>query len=197
MNSAAYIVACGRLGRGRGWQPPVIAMLGCWLLPPVLLAMGWVSLWDISIFRWARELGLEMYLIGIHSVLVLIPVLAAVASAIWSPSHNEVLNSTDCRLSVRCLLLGNRLRGLFALLGIAGFALVAREVAAGLLNMPPGGSTLAISIETLLHFEQPDRVAALCLAYLIAVLGVSIVVGLIGYSLDSTVKTLLARRLKV
>jgi ABC-type Fe3+ transport system permease subunit len=47
---------------------------------------------------------------------------------------------------------------------MVGFALSIREVPASLLNYTPEGGTLALTIETMLHFEQPDALSALCLA---------------------------------
>lgn len=192
----SVLIICGRLSGRSFWQLPIAITLACWLLPPVLLAIGWVSLWNVPVLEFARAQGLELYLIGIHSAMILIPMLAVLASAIWSPSHNEALDTTGCAVHLRILLLSNRLKGIFFVLAFAGFALVAREVTAGLLNVPPGGSTLAISIETLLHFEQPDRVAALCLAYLIVLAVVGAFFAVVGYGLDSVVKSLLAERLK-
>lgn len=58
---------------------------------------------------------------------------------------------------------------MFPILFLIGFMLAVREVPASLLNYPPDGSTLALTIETMLHFDQPDAISALCLLQLIAV----------------------------
>jgi ABC-type Fe3+ transport system permease subunit len=47
---------------------------------------------------------------------------------------------------------------------MVGFALSIREVPASLLNYTPDAGTIALTIETMLHFEQPDALSALCIA---------------------------------
>jgi len=58
---------------------------------------------------------------------------------------------------------------IFLQLFMVGFALSVREVPASLLNYTPDGGTLALTIETMLHFEQPDALSALCLAQFVLV----------------------------
>ncbi len=48
-----------------------------------------------------------------------------------------------------------------------GVLLALKEVTSSLLNYPPGGSTLVLSIETMLHFDQKELVTTLCLFQLI------------------------------
>lgn len=55
----------------------------------------------------------------------------------------------------------------FVLLFLIVATLAAREVPASLVNYPPGQSTLSLSIETVLHFDQPAVVASLCLGQLV------------------------------
>ena len=55
----------------------------------------------------------------------------------------------------------------FLLLFGFGFLMAMREVPASLLNYPPDGSTLALTIETMLHFDQPQLISALCLIQLL------------------------------
>ncbi len=111
--------------------------------------------------------GGQGFAIGIASSLPLALLAAWIIWSAWSDRQNEW--SRSCRIGYL-----SKLRRLaipifadrFVLLGAIAFAWTTREVPSTLLNHPPGGATLAVSIETLLHFEQPDKVASLCLAQL-------------------------------
>ena len=168
-----------------------------WLFPPVLLGMGWISVWNLPLLEMGRRWGIEMYLIGIHSASTIVPILVVVMSLRWRRSNNEALKGVCGSIWTRILLFFNSQRGLIGILLFIGFATIVREVPAGLLNMPPDGSTLALSIETLLHFEQPARVASICLAYFLTIFICCVFFCFLGYVFDQFNKALLQRHLKV
>lgn len=187
----------GQLSGDKISQKIAFCTVFIWLFPPVLLGMGWINLWDLPLLKIGRNLGIEMYLISIHSASAIVPALVVAMSLKWHRSNNEVLDGVRCPLRIRALLFLNCQRSLIGILLFVGFANVAREVAAGLLNVPPDGSTLALSIETLLHFEQPVRVASLCLAYFLTILICCGIFWLFGMVFDRLNKLLLHRNLKV
>ena len=158
--------------------------------------MGWICVWGFPLVGLVRTYELEMYLIGIHSTSILVPALVVVMSSNWGRVNNEVLDSVCCPLWTRVLLFLNSQRGRTGILLFVGFTSVIREVPASLLNVPPDGSTLALSIETLLHFEQPVRIASLCLAYFLTILLCCVGFGLLGYVLDQFKKLQLHKHLK-
>ncbi|MEM7674211.1 MAG: hypothetical protein AAF212_12785, partial [Verrucomicrobiota bacterium] len=189
-------VLLGRLWGGSRWQLGIVCLSIFWMVPPVLLGIGWVALWRLPIYEVARLHSLELYVIGAHTALVFIPILALLGSVSWRRQHNETLDVVGAGTFPRILLINHRLKGVLGVLSLAGFAVVAREVPAGLLNMPPGQSTLAVSIETLLHFEQPDRVAALCIAYMGAVVIAGGLLYVVAQAFDYGGKYMLLKRLR-
>jgi hypothetical protein len=185
----ALTVVLGLVCKGWVWRVGLALCLVPWLLPPTVLAMGWTSLWPLPVFSSVRGAGAELYLVEMHSALMVVPALGMLFSLVWRSKLDETLDTLDTPLHIRGLLLSQSLNGRMGILCFIGFALAIREVPAGLLNMPPGGGTLALSIETLLHFEQPERVAALCIAYFITALG-----GMLAFAAMGSVVDGLARR---
>lgn len=74
------------------------------------------------------------------------------------------------------------LRGAVLMIFVVSFALIIRETPASLLTYPPGGATLALTIDSMLHFNQPAQIASLCLAQL-AILAILSVAAFIAYAL--------------
>ena len=187
----------GRLTNDRFSQWIASFTVLIWLFPAVLLGMGWISVWNIPVLEIGRRWGIEMYLIGIHSASTIVPILVVVMSLRWRCSNNQALDSVHVSMWMRMLLFLNSQRGFIGILLFISFATIVREVPAGLLNMPPNGGTLALSIETLLHFEQPVRVASICLAYFLTIFICCVIFCLLGYVFDQFNKALLQRHLKV
>jgi len=187
----------GRLSNDRAFQWIASFTVFIWLFPPVLLGMGWISVWNLPVFEMGRRWGIEMYLIGIHLASTIVPILVVLMSLKWRSFNNEAFECICASMWTRILLFFNSQRGLIGILLFIGFATIIREVPAGLLNMPPDGSTLALSIETLLHFDQPARVASICLAYFLTIFICCVFFCFVGYVFDRFNKALLQKHLKI
>jgi ABC-type Fe3+ transport system permease subunit len=145
-----------------------------WIMPVLVLALSIPAVMSGIGFIHLRSLTGEAYWpegpvrLAILNVLLWLPlcILLAMASLTRLPLR-WVEEMRSLRLSCSASLF--RMASPFVIpialqLFMVGFALSIREVPASLLNYTPEGGTLALTIETMLHFEQPDALSALCLA---------------------------------
>jgi len=134
-------------------------------LPGVIIGMGYVYLFNTRYGSLLTSTNLQLVLVEVSIVAPIVMLMILVQLARWS-EHWRTMGALfqigpweQCtRIAWPTFRVG---------LGIAftvAFALAIREVPASLLNYPPGGGTIAISIETMLHFDRPEKVAALCIA---------------------------------
>jgi ABC-type Fe3+ transport system permease subunit len=174
-----------RLSEGGAWKRlGLVVAVGALAVPPVVGGIGWVHLYGTAALAGAPRNILRLVLVDGVLLLPLGLLLGYVATASWTQAWNRELAQFG-RETEGGKMAGRLFAGRWVLLGAVGGALAAREVAAGLLNYPPGGSTLAITIETMLHFDQPTALSVLSLAQLILVAGFWSC-GLIGYRYLST-----------
>lgn len=190
---AGGVVALAGAVAGLGWRLSgcgawkrvgVVVAVGALAVPPVVGGIGWVHLYGTDLLAHAPCTILRLVLVEGVLFLPLAVLLGYVATAGWTQAWSRELAQFG-REAAGGRMAGRLFAGRWVLLGAAGGALAAREVAAGLLNYPPGGSTLAITIETMLHFDQPTALSVLSLAQLILVAGFW-ACGLAGYRYLST-----------
>jgi ABC-type Fe3+ transport system permease subunit len=93
-------------------------------------------------------------------------------------SINPLLKLPICRQIFS--LLFPELRSAMLVIFLVSFALAIRETPASLLTYPPGGATLALTIDSMLHFNQPAQIASLCLAQLAILAALSVTVLIIN-----------------
>ena len=176
---------CGSLGvlvagglRMSGWDRLshllVALSIGCICLPGVVYGMGFSYIYNTDWF----PAGIKGWLPGTTAAM---PFAFIGFWAVWRSYPDRWIEEARIRgigagehlFSIVIPWIGARL---FLIMGFA-FVWSIREVPATLLNHPPGGATLAVSIETLLHFEQPEKVAVLCLLQLfVSCLGILVFV---------------------
>ncbi len=136
------------------------------IIPPLCTGIGAVH-WFAE--NSAGAAGLER--IVLVNALILLPILLLPASLAFP--RNATARSDTRRLyhigdlKQFALLARPVLLPRFLLLFGLGFLMAMKEVPASLLNYPPDGSTLALTIETMLHFDQPQLISALCLIQLL------------------------------
>lgn len=150
-----------------------------YLIPSAFLLFFIPSLGSgIGFLHWftesfSGEAGIER-LVLVNAVLTL--PLALLAAAVIAPqkAHNEIdtlaLYQTSLVSRIKLFARHYTLPRYLLLLTLC-FLFTIREVPASLLNYPPDGSTLVLSIETMLHFEQPELISSLCLAQLLIAFG--------------------------
>jgi ABC-type Fe3+ transport system permease subunit len=141
-----------------------VSQLALISLPGAITGMGFVYLLNFPGNGWISATGLQLllveFVIVVPTVMLLMLGLHHLIPRAWIETQS-LLRIGFWRAS-REISLPLLWPSLAAIFGLA-FALSIREVPASLLNYPPNGSTLALTIETLLHFDQPGRVASLCL----------------------------------
>lgn len=154
----------------------VLAM-ACLAAPGVFAGIGFVYLLNLPMFAWIRVARCELIVVQSSIVLPLIFFAVVLFCRRWTERSVQTLNLLHVGVfrQLKQIALPMFAPALVATVCLA-FALSAREVPASLLNYPSGGSTLAISIETMLHFDQPQLVASLCLLQL-ALTGAVMLVG--------------------
>lgn len=143
-----------------------IPSLSLFMIPPLCTGIGMVH-WFTE--NSSTEAGLERIIIV--NLLILLPILLLPVSIAFpekSSSQSDVQKLYKMSFSKRITLFARPLYlpRLLLLFGF-GFLMVMREVPASLLNYPPDGSTIALTIETMLHFDQPQLISALCLIQLL------------------------------
>ncbi len=136
------------------------------IIPPLCTGMG-AAHWFAE--NSTGDAGLER--IVLVNALILLPILLLPASLAF-PRNATARSDTrhlyrigDLKQFV--LLARPVILPRFLLLFGFGFLMAMKEVPASLLNYPPDGSTLALTIETMLHFDQPQLISALCLIQLL------------------------------
>ncbi|WOO43038.1 hypothetical protein [Rubellicoccus peritrichatus] len=134
-----------------------------WVIPSSLWGMGFVHLFGLPAFAFVRQMKAELMMVELYAALPLAIVLLGLLSQQWTLRQSEELEQYHTPLGQRLRLFWCQFWPNLIGIQIFTFVLAIREVPASLLNVPPGGATLALTIETLLHFEQPERVASLCL----------------------------------
>ena len=173
---ATLIGTCIAWTLRRGWAPIFPSLL--------LLAIGFalpgpvVGVWLIHGFNQPSD-SLLSPLTWCYDNTILVPVLAQLFRAlplvtllVWTRMATipqEVLDSSICDgagwwRQLAWVVLPQCWLAVMAAIGVA-FVLAIGELAATILVVPPGVSTLPVRIFGLLHYGAEDRVAALCLAF--------------------------------
>jgi ABC-type Fe3+ transport system permease subunit len=152
--------------RKLGWGIVVLAM-ACLAAPGVFSGIGFVYLLNLPIFGWIKAARGELLIVQTAVILPVICLAVVLLCRRWNERALQTVNLLQVGVfrQLRQIALPMFGPALVATMCLA-FALSAREVPASLLNYPSGGSTLAISIETMLHFDQPQLVSSLCLVQL-------------------------------
>ena len=153
---------------------PLVA-LACLALavPAVVSGIGLILLRNAS-FPEALSTGiLPLLLANLFVQLPLVILFALGMTGGWTHAETE----TTAILEIPVWMVMSRLAPpvflpAIPLLFLLGFALAAREVPASILNYSAESGTLALTIETMLHFEQPNALSALCLLQLALVASV-------------------------
>lgn len=145
-----------------------------WIIPMIILALSMPSVLNgIGMIHLRSWIGDRFFPQGPLRLVVLNTMLWSPACAITGLASLLRLPTRwidEMRLMPRSSVISwIRIAGPFLIptaiqLFILGFALSLREVPASLLNYSPDGGTIALTIETMLHFEQPNALSALCLA---------------------------------
>jgi len=135
------------------------------IIPPLFTGIGAVH-WFTEYGN--GEAGLERIILV--NILILFPILLLLASLASvrdssSSKDTQYLFKVGPLKKFRAFLLPVFLPRILLLWGF-GFLMTMREVPASLLNYPPDGSTLALTIETMLHFNQPKLISSLCIIQL-------------------------------
>jgi iron(III) transport system permease protein len=154
-----------------------ILAMACLTAPGVFAGIGFVYLLNLPMFTWIRAPRCELIIVQSSVVLPLICFTVMLFCRRWTERSVQTLNLLHVGIFRQLKQIASPMfaPALVATMCLA-FTLSAREVPASLLNYPSGGSTLAISIETMLHFDQPKLVASLCLLQL-ALSGAVMLVG--------------------
>jgi ABC-type Fe3+ transport system permease subunit len=134
-------------------------------MPGILVGMGYVYLFNFPAGAPVTRANLQLILIELTILAPLVGMLTLVQLSAWPDRWTAAggffgLGPVRQLTGIALPLFGEGVAAVF----VIGFAFAIREVPASLLNYPPGGGTVAISIETMLHFDQPDKVAVLCVA---------------------------------
>lgn len=162
--TAAGLWWCGAFG-GRSRRPGFL--WAGFLVPGVVLAMGWIVLLNRPGLLW---------LYGSFGVVILALVVRYAAPA-WA-ALGAAIRSADSDLVDAARLGGGRwavfrtgywpqIRGPVAALWYVIYLLTLWDVESVILLMPPGGETLAMRIFNLLHYGHAAQVNALCVVILI------------------------------
>lgn len=139
-------------------------------IPPVISGIGFIHLRSLTGESYWPEGPLRLVILNVILWLPVCIILALASLTRLPPRWIEEMRLL--RLSFSVLLLRMLSPFIFPIvlqLFMVGFALSIREVPASLLNYTPEGGTLALTIETMLHFQQPDALSALCLAQFVLV----------------------------
>lgn len=149
-----------------GWMVLALAAIVLLVIPPLCTGIGAVH-WFAQ--HGEGEAGLER--IVLVNGLILLPILILPASLGFS-RNPDTLKDTQSLFHIsafkrlKLFLKPVYLPRLLLIFGF-GFLMTLREVPASLLNYPPDGSTLALTIETMLHFDQPKLISSLCVIQLL------------------------------
>ena len=170
LTTVICIVIVGLAGKLKGTTPLSLVSVVLLLIPPLCTGIGAVH-WFAE--HSEGEAGLER--IVLVNILILLPILL-LPTALAFPIAPRTVKDTRSLFRLKTVkewalfFKPVFLPRLLLIFGF-GFLMTLKEVPASLLNYPPDGSTLALTIETMLHFDQPQLISSLCLIQLLLSIG--------------------------
>jgi len=155
-----------------------IGALALLMIPPLCSGIGAVHWFAENV---SGEAGLERIIL-VNSI-VLLPILLLPTSLAFPEKSHSQTDTLHLLLPspFKKLLIFTRpiiMPRVLLLFGF-GFLMVMKEVPASILNYPPDGSTLSLTIETMLHFDQPKLISGLCLIQLCISLSIFTIISIL------------------